>query len=807
MPLYLMVWSMILLLLMQGVPAFSQDLLRDAVQIGTDQSQSDLVTLNGKVIDAQTGEAIIGATILFVADQGGTVSESDGSYVFECSPGNQLVQVSYLGYASLEIDLTIYQDGEWDIRLTKTSVQLDQVIVTDRSAQRNLQNSIAGVETLSLTALQQRSQLLGELDVLRSIQTLSGVTSAGDGASGFNVRGGNADENLILQDGALILNPTHTLGFFSLFHPDLIQSVQLYKGNQPSYYGGRLSSVLDVNLRDGDKEDWKIGGGIGLAASRLTVEGPIKKGMASVLVGGRFSYMDYLLNLVKNINVKRSKTFFYDLTAKVDARISNKTSLDISAFISEDDFQFGQEVNFNYSTKTASARLSHLFTDKWSANLSVNIGDYESALFDIQGNDQSRFSNGVGYFRGTLRSLFQVSEDLRVGGGIALEDYTVRPGTLTPEGASSSAVSETLPHERGQAWIPFAQVEWQWGDVLNLYAGIRYTAYSKKGPGEVAIYEEGQFRSELSTLSSEVFNAGDNIVIYNGLERRLGISITPGENTAIKMGYHRGFQYLSQISNTASATPIDLWKLADTHIEPQTADNYNFGIFKNFRDHTFESSVELFYRDQQNLIDYKDFPDLLLNQFIEREVVFGDGRAYGVEINFKKNTGKFKYDVNYTFSRSERKVTADATQDALNIGNWYPSNYDRPHSLNLNISQAIAEKGTLSIAFSYSTGRPVTAPISNFKTDNILNVPLFSQRNQFRIPDYHRLDIAYTIGPFTGKNRKSENRLVFSIYNLYSRKNAYSVFFRQRAFQRLSTFRIATLGSIFPSVTYNFTFS
>ncbi len=760
-------------------------------------------SLTGQMIDASSGSYIVGATIQIKGNSGGTASSIDGSYDLDLPRGRSSLLVSYVGYQAIEVDIVMYKDGVWDISLSPTAVELQDVVIQGEGKRANIDRVISGVERLDISQLEQKSQLLGELDVLRSIQTLSGVTSVGDGASGFNVRGGNSDENLILQDDALIINPTHTLGFFSLFHPDLIQSVSLYKGNQPAYYGGRLSSVLQVDLREGNLDSYEFNGGVGLVASRLTYEGPIQKGKSSFIVGGRISYMDYLLNLVSNINVKRSSTLFFDLTAKADARLSKKTKVGFSTFIAGDDFQFGDEVNFDYSTKTVTGYINHLISDKWNIRLVANVGDYESSLFDIQGVDLSRFTTGVRYARASLRNFVEVNESINLLTGIEYNRYTVNPGQLDPEGEQSTAVSSRLDTEVGQAITPYLQLEWKPSDRLTILGAVRFTRYSNLGPGQVAIYEEGRPRN--SVTLTEIRNVDNgSIVSYTGWEPRASVNLAINENAALKLGYNRGYQYLNQLSNTASATPIDIWKLSDTYIEPQVADNYNLGWFNNFEDNKFESSLEVFYRDQKTIVEYRDFADLLLNEFLERDVVEGIGRSYGIEANFKKTSGRFNYQLNYTYSRSERRVLETAVQRNINQGEWYPSNFDKPHSFNLTVSQKTGPKTNLSVNFTYSTGRPITAPVSNFGIDNVLNVPIFSERNQFRIPDYHRLDIAYTIGPFGKKN--GSNNLTFSIYNLYSRRNAYSVFFRQKPFQSLSVLRIATLGSIFPSVTYNFNF-
>ena len=795
--------STVLLINFQKLTAQESPIETKSIVFGADRGGSETFTLSGNIIGTEGGDAIIGATILVQETGQGAVSDENGDFTLRLSGGQYSIQISFLGYADQLWEVGLYESGKLEISLAKSSLILDQVVIEGQSQRSNIESTISGIERLNIEQLEQRTQLLGELDVLRSIQTLSGVTSVGDGASGFNVRGGNADENLILQDDALIINPAHTLGFFSLFHPDLINSVELYKGNQPAHYGGRLSSVLQVDLREGNREDYEFRGGVGMAASRLTFEGPIQKGKSSFIVGSRLSYMDYLLNLVKNINVKRSSTIFYDVTVKADARLSDRTKVGFSSFISGDEFQFGEEVNFDYTTKTASAYLNHIVRDNWNLRATFNIGDYESSLFDIQGSDLSRFTNGVGYLRGALRNFIDLNDQVDLIAGLEFNRYTVNPGELNPEGSESTAVPERLDDEVGQAISPFFQITWSPSEKISFVAAARFTNYSRLGPGSLPIYQDGVPRSAVSLSEVRIIDNG-SIVSYQGWEPRASLNYKINKNNSIKLGYNRGYQYLNQLSNTASATPIDIWKLSDFYIAPQTADNFNVGWFSNMSDDRYSMSLETFYKDQKSIVEYRDFADLLLNEFLEREIVEGIGRSYGIEVNFAKNKGDTKFEFNYTYSRSERRVVETPVQTSINNGDWYPSNFDKPHSFNLNFSRKTGRITNLSINFTYSTGRPITGPIGNFGIDNVLNVPIFSQRNQFRIPDYHRLDVAYTIGPFGGE--KSNNRITLSVYNLYSRRNAYSVFFRQRPFQSLSVLRIATLGSIFPSITYNFNF-
>lgn len=772
-----------------------------------DNPRKSTFFLTGVISDAEDYETIIGATVAIEQSGEGTATEIDGGYRLKLNRGANTIVISYIGYSTRTIEIEIYENAVMNLSIQKSSVDIDEVVITDNSARENIQSVAAGVERLDLETLEAKSKLLGELDVLRSIQSLSGVTSVGEGASGFNVRGGNADENLVLQDDALILNPAHTLGFFSLFHPDLISSVNLYKGDQPAYYGGRLSSVLEVNLREGSKEKFSGRGGIGMASSRLAFEGPIVKDKVSFIVGTRVSYMDWILDLVKNIDIQRSKAQFYDFTAKIDAKLSDNTNLGVSAFLSGDEFKFADQVNFEYATETATFYLNHLINDNLNLKLTANIGTYESSLFDINGLDVSKFTNKVQYLRPALRAFYQVNDKTELIMGAEMNQFTVSPGQIAPDSDESVTIAESLPDEKGVAISPFIQLKMDLTDALSIQAGLRYTRYNRVGPTTVSLYQPDQIKSSSTVIGEETFGEGDNVVGYDGLEPRVSLRYAINDQSSIKAGFNRSFQYLNQISNTSSSTPVDIWQLSDFHIRPQQAYNYSLGYFRNFNDDKITSSLTGFYRQLDKVVEYKDFATLLLNRNIETELVDAIGRSYGAEFNLEIKNDKDRFLLNYTYSRSERQVLASSTQAAVNDGTWFASNFDKPHALNVTWSKKIGRISDLSVNFTYSTGRPTTVPISSFSADNVLNIPIYSDRNAFRIPDYHRLDAAYTIGPFGKAGGRVEHNVTLSVYNLYSRENAYSVFFRQQAFSRtVSALRVAVLGAAFPAITYNFKF-
>ncbi len=792
----------VLFLLALATPVFCQ---QEVLVFGENADRrKEKVVFGGRVLDASNGKPLPGAVLYLEQLEQSDVTTGDGNFKLTMPPGIYSLTITFLGYDDLTVNLQIFDDASHDFSLVPGTIGLREVTVSDTRSDHNITSVIGGVEQLSIEKLNRQAKFLGEMDVLRSLQAVAGVTSAGEGAAGFNVRGGNTDENLILMDGNLIFNPVHALGFFSLFHPDLVQGVTLYKGGLPSKYGGRLSSVLDVKLREGNAKQLSLLGGVGLGASRLVMEGPIVRDKASFIVGARAGYFDWILKQARNVDLQKSQAAFYDLTAKADARLSETTKVGFTAFNTSDGFRFADEVKFEYATSSTSAYLRQLVGKKINLLATANAGQYVSNLFDIFGNNQSRFTNKIKYLRGGVSGFFQPVEALQLELGIEQNRYTVSPGALRPSEVSN-VKADALPDEHAHETSFFMQNQWAVSKRIELMTGIRYTRYRNLGPAQVLRYEEGVPKTAETSTDTLQFAKNEKTAEYAGLEPRLSLRVSLGTASSVKLGYNRFYQFLSQVSNTASATPIDIWQLANYHIGPQHADNVSIGYYQNFRENTVQTSFELFYRKFHQIIDYKDFARLLLNHHIETELVTGQGKAYGAELYFNKAYGPHRFEFNYTFSRTLRRVEATPEQEPISGGGWYPSNFDKPHSLNLNYFFQIKTKGSLSVNFTYSTGRPTTAPVSSFSTSNVLTIPIYSERNQYRIPDYHRMDLAYSTGPW-GKKDRWRNSLTFSIYNLYFRKNAFSVFFRQNPFQQVKAYRVAVLGTMFPAVTYDFTF-
>ena len=768
-------------------------------------SPSGRVKVKGFINDDKTGETLIGATLMIAKTGQGTVSDETGQYELELPIGEHQITISSIGYEDIETTLQVYSDDGLDLKLTKEAVQLGEVIVQAKALDQNVKSTNVGLEVLSAKEIKKLPAFLGEVDIIKSIQLLPGVSTVGEGSGGFNVRGGNVDQNLTLQDGILFFNTAHALGLFSLFNPDFVKNVTLYKGSMPAKFGGRLSSILDVELKDGNFQKFTGKGGIGLVSSRLSLESPIVKGKSSIILGGRTSYSDWIFNVVNVEDVRESAASFYDANVKFAQRLGGNGKLTASLYGSRDRFKFSTESDFKWETRGANVEFSYLLKDNLSFAFDVVVSDYQSSIADPEGNDAFDLENGILYYGGRPDFIWSLGEHTINFGG-QWRRYEVEQGDLKPGNDFSTITAKTLPTEQGQEFAVYIQDDFELNDRIAISAGLRYSLYQSLGPDEVFLYQEGVPRTDDAIIGSLNFEDGEVIETYSGLEPRVSLKIGLDEVTSFKMSYNRTQQFINQITNTTAVSPIDLWQLSNLNIEPTSADNYSAGFFKNFADNKWVTSAEVFYREIDNLIEYKERADILVNDHIETELLAGIGRAYGLELSIRKTIGRWNGWFGYTLSRSERRVEGPTPEETINNGDWFPSNFDQLHNLSLVWSYQISKRSNFSFNFVWSSGRPITAPVGKFGVDNVLNIANYSDRNQFRIPDYHRMDISYTLDTNHKKNKKWEGSWTLSLFNVYGRRNPFTVFFSQGSFQAPQANRLAILGAPFPSLTYNFKF-
>ena len=755
-------------------------------------AQQKKATVSGTVTVQASGEAIIGAVIK-VKEQPtvGAVTNEFGFYSITLPQGDYTLSVSYLGYTTFEQKVSLTSNISQNIALQDKAQNLEEVVITGEREDVNVSRSEMGVMKLDMKAANKLPVIMGEKDILKTIQLMPGVASAGDGNSGFYVRGGGADQNLILLDEAPVYNASHLLGFFSTFNSDAIKDVTVYKGSMPAEYGGRLSSVLDIAMNEGNNQEYHVSGGIGLISSKLNIEGPIQKGKSSFLVTGRRTYADMFLKLSNDEALKNSRLYFYDVNAKMNYTINDKNRIFLSGYFGRDVLGVNNIFGFNWGNATGTLRWSHIVNSKLFSNTSLIYSDY-SYNIDIAANGAD-FSINSRIRDLNLKQEFQyyVNTKHTVKFGLNAIHHTIKPGNITASGPqiNSTNIENELALEAGA----YVSDEWKATDKLTLNYGIRLSSFSALGPGTFYTYD-----ADGDATDSATYGSGEWVKTYVVPEPRLAVNYRLNEQSSIKAGYTRTAQYLHLLSNATTNTPTDMWIPSSPNVKPQLGDQYSLGYYRNFKENRYEFSAEVYYKQLQNQIDYKSGADLNVNPNIESELLYGQGRAYGIELFFKKKYGRFTGWVGYTLSRTERQV------DGINNDNWYPTRYDRTHDVSLVGMYDLSKRWTVSAIWVYNTGNAVTYPAGKYEMAGSTYY-YYSDRNAARMPAYHRLDLGATYTKITKRGRESS--WTFSVYNAYNRYNPYSIEFRQNPDNAQQTQAVQTsLFGIVPAVTYNFKF-
>ena len=636
------------------------------------------VTLSGYIKDAANGETLIGATVYIKTLNVGTTSNEYGFYSISVEPGTYQIDYSYLGFETFSEEISLTTNLKKDVELGVAATELVEVVVKSEAEDKNVTDIEMSVNQLDIKTIQKMPTLLGEVEVIRSIQMLPGVSTVGEGASGFNVRGGSIDQNLVLLDEAPVFNSAHLFGFFSVFNPDAVKDVKLYKGGIPSRYGGRLSSILDVRMKEGNKKQLALKGGIGLIFSRLSVEGPIVKDKASFIVAGRRSYADILAQPFLNDELSGSVLNFYDLTVKTNADINEKNRLFLSGYFGRDNFGFGEGAGFNWGNGTATLRWNHLFNDRLFSNITLYYSDYdyELAFGEDATNSFDWNAQILNYsVKPELTYYINPSNILRFGGQITA--YEFEPGNAV--GVSEGEVNDISSPERyALEGAIYAENEQDLGDRFKINYGLRLSYFNYTGEGNAYTFGESTLGQRKPVVGIEDFDQWESIKTYTNLEPRFSLRYKIDASSSLKASYNRMAQYIHLISNTSASTPVDIWLPSTNNIEPQIADQVALGYFRNFDDNTYEFTSEVYYKRMDNLVDYIDGADLLLNEFIEGDLLSGEGRAYGLELMLKKNKGIFSGWVSYTLARTERKVPG------INKDDWYPSRFDQTHNFSIS---------------------------------------------------------------------------------------------------------------------------
>ena len=695
-------------------------------------------------------------------------------------------------------------NGRLEIEVEEDIVTLKEVIV-EAEKDKNVSGMQMGLEKLDIKTMRQVPTAFGETDILRVIMTLPGVKTVGEGSTGLNVRGGATDQNLILFNDATIYNPSHLFGFFSAFNPDILQGVELYKSAIPAKYGGRLSSVLDISTREGNKKKFGGAGGIGPLTSRLTLEGPLVKDKSSFIISGRASYSDWILKLLSDKNFARSSAAFYDLTAHVNHEINEKNSIYATAYFSSDRFRLASDTTYHYTNQAASLKWRHNFNNKLYG---VLTGTYSHYDYDVTSTKNPVSASQLKYAinQTGLRADFSYFPNARhtVDFGASSLLYNIAPGSLLPLGEASLLRPNMLPQERALESALYVSDRFDITPRFSVSAGLRYSFFQALGPRAVYQYAPGESRSEATITDTVQYGSNKVLATYHGPEYRLSARYSLSDNSSVKASYTRTRQYIHQLSNTASVSPTDVWKLSDNNIRPQIGDQYSVGYYRNFKSNTIEASVETYYKTLRDFVDYKSGATLVLNPHIETDIINAEGKAYGVEVFVKKLTGKLNGWVGYTYSRSLVQVNAATTADMVNGGNYYPSNFDKPHDFTLVGNYRFSRRFSTSVNFTYSTGRPITLPLAKYYVANSLRV-FYSDRNEYRVPDYLRLDLALNIEGSHKVQKLAHSSWTVGVYNLTGRRNPYSIYFKSVNGQ-IKGYQLSIFGQPIPTVTYNFKF-
>lgn len=768
---------------------------------GWGHAQSN-ITVSGFVKDAQNGEPLIGANIFSVNPQAGIITNEFGFFSITLPSGKLQLQAQYLGYINQKLDTIIQTNFRWDVMLQPSSKDLSEIHITDSVSINSFLSSLPSVEKIDLQLMNKLPVLIGERDFIKSMQLLPGVQAASEGSSGFYVRGGSVDQNLIVLDDATVYNPSHLLGFFSSFNADAIKEATLYKGNAPAQYGGRISSVLDVRMNEGDNQQFHVGGGVSLIAARIMAEGPIQKGKSSFLVSGRRTYADLFTRLSSNETIKNTVLYFYDINAKMNFNLGKKSRLHISGYYGQDELGLS-DFHLRWHNAVGTLRFQHLIRSNVFSNTSFVFSDYSSTVKVNTDSVGVKLRSEIMDFQ--LKQEFQIypSHKHTIRTGVISTVHIVTPGEIDGSGANGFNITDL---SKRYSWENALYINHEWTALhwMNIQTGLRVVNFNATGPGD--FYVKNNSGEISDTLHYPAFSFPAS---YLNIEPRLFFNIQPFRYTSIKLGYARHTQFLHLLANSFASNPTDKWVPSSNLVRPEISDQVSLGVFQQVHQQMFEISLEGYFKHLQSLLDYKNGADVLNNELYEADLLSGNGRAYGMEFCFKKNKGKFTGWIAYTLSRSERRI------EGINDFNWYPARQDRTHDLSI-VLMYTWKRFSFSGVFVYYTGNAVTFPSGKYEIDGRI-IYVFTERNGYRMPDYHRLDLGVAIDIRSNKERFNKkglpkrkmivSELTLGAYNVYNRHNTYRITFRESKTEPGKTEAVSTaLFGIVPYIGYNFKF-
>jgi len=766
-------------------------------------------TISGVVTDFATGETLIGVNVLIPELRAGVITNAYGFYSITLPEGTHEIVYSTLGYLVQRKTINLNSATVIDLALRENVEELDEVVIKADVEALDITTPQMSVNSLTAQTIKNIPVVLGEADVIKSLLLLPGVSNAGEGASGFNVRGGAADQNLILLDEATIFNSSHLFGFFSVFNPDAIKDLKLYKGSIPARYGSRVSSVLDIYQKEGNSKNFKVSGGIGAVASRLLVEGPIKKDQAAFLVGGRGSYAHLFLPLFDIENT----AYFYDLNTKINYKVNERNNLYLSGYFGRDYFGIQDSFINSYGNAVFNFRWNHNFSDKLFSNLSLIYSNYYYGLeLDFVG---FQWDSGIENFNLKYDFNHYLSKDLQLNYGLQNIYYGFNPGKIIPNRPDSGIVPDQLTQKYANEAALYLDLEWEISPRLRTEIGLRGSHFMRFGQEEFQLYADNApvifdpfllIYKEADPIETISVDRWERLKTYSNWEPRLAASYTLTDDISIKGSYTKLSQYLHLLSNTSSPTPLDVWTPSGPYVKPQRLDQYAVGVFSFLKDRAYSLEVEAYYKDVAHRIDYIDGANLVANDAIEQVILDGNARAYGLEFLLRKNEGAFQGWIAYTLSKSEQKTAPrNENEIGINNGQWYNTPYDKPHDLSIYGNYKLSDRWKLNGNFIYQTGLPTNYPIGQFDFQGVV-VPYYGLRNEQRLPDYHRLDLSATYTPKRKSNALYQSEWVFSLYNVYNRMNAASINFRQNADTGVNEAVRTSIFGLVPAVTYNFKF-
>jgi hypothetical protein len=760
-------------------------------------------TLAGYLRDIKSGEPVVGASIYSEDTKSGITSDQFGYYSITLPRGRRTLAIKGLGLKDTWRKIILYSDGKLNIELQERVTSLKEVKISAEKV-ANVKSVEMGVARLDVKSIKQIPTAFGEADVLRVVLTLPGVQSVGEATTGFNVRGGSADQNLILLNDATIYNPAHFFGFFSAFNPDIVKDIELYKSSIPEKFGGRLSSVLDVTNREGNKKIFTGSAGIGLLTSRINVEGPIVKDKTSFIAGARTTYSDWLLQLLPDA-YKHSSASFYDVNFDISHRIDEKNNIYLTSYLSNDHFKLNSDTAYNYSNKNINLKWKHNFNNKLFGVLTTGLDDYQynvsSTAVPIDGY-QLNFAVKQTNFKTDFTYYLNSNHTLNFGLGSIY--YNLDPGDFEPKGAASLVVPQIVAPEQALESAFYIGDKYDITPDLSLSLGLRYSIYNYLGPQTVNSYAPNLPRTGVNVLDSTAFKSGQVVNTFHGPEIRIAARYTLSEDMSVKASYNTLRQYIHLLSNSTSISPTDVYKLSDPNIKPELGSQVSLGLYKNLMANTIETSVEVYYKNIENYPDFKSGASLLLNQHIEQAILNTKGKAYGIEFLIRKNVGKLNGWISYTYSRTFLRQDDPSAGETINQGHNYPANYDKPNNINFTGNYRFSHRFSVSLDVTYSTGRPITLPISKYEYNGSERV-YYSDRNSFRIPDYFRSDFSMNIEGNHKVHQLTHNSWTIGVYNLTGRANAYSTYFTEQG-GVVNGYKLSIFARPIPFINYNIRF-